>query len=74
MTYRCTFERIGRGARGLVREYDADGPNDLAEKVYRDAKNHLASKSFEVTVNLEDGRGWFDGGRFGSFAIEEVSA
>jgi hypothetical protein len=70
--YRVTFEdngRIGRtrGNGDLV--ITARDANDVADQVYRHVKNKLASRWFEVTVDLEAQRGSIECGRFGRFTV-----
>lgn len=70
--YLLKFERIGRGNRDTkLHTYAADA-DELAEQVYRHARPLLVSRMFEVVADLEQGKGWIEGGRFGSFTIEEV--
>ncbi|GAA4059719.1 hypothetical protein [Actinomadura miaoliensis] len=75
VTYRVTFDRIGRtgGRNGteppaplVARVLSADG---LAERIYEYARPHLRSRDVEVVVDLEELRGsilcgWNNGGTF----------
>ena len=72
-TYDVRFERIGRGHRETVATFDAETADDLAAAVYRHCKGKLASRWFDVTVDLDAGTGGIDGGRFGAFTVEEVA-
>ena len=74
MKYRVNFERIGRNHSPepmLIAAIDAD---DLADKIFTHIRKGklLASREFEVTVDLELMKGSLDFGRFGNFTIEEV--
>lgn len=80
-TYTVTFERIGR-KRGLAdlpitvpqRQW-ARTADYLAEKIYTYARPHLASRNFEVVVDLAAGTGYlFTGQPAGNFTITEGAA
>lgn len=70
--YLVRFERIGRTAKGVLLDTFAVDADDLASVIFHYAKPMIVSKMFEVTVDLEQGKGWIEGGRFGTFTIEEV--
>jgi hypothetical protein len=70
--YRVTFDRIGRGARGLVKEWDAVDADDLASIIYGFARSHLASREYAVLVDLDKMAGSIEYGRFGTFTIAEA--
>jgi hypothetical protein len=74
--YRVTFDRLGR-KRDLVLECEVTDADDLAEKVYRFAGQHLSSRDFEVVVGLDpdtrEGRGWIEDGRFGAFTVAPLA-
>ena len=72
--YRVTFERIGRGARGLTQDWEAVDADDLASIIYGFARKHLASSEYSVLVDLETMRGSIEAGRFGTFTIAAVPA
>lgn len=73
--YRVTFNRIGRNHNVAPLLVDVDGPNHLAELIHQYARPHLLSRSFEVHVAPEDGKGLilcgFNNG--GTFSVESVS-
>lgn len=70
--YVVRFDRIGRGhCVGQEVTFNAATSASLAEQVYRYAQSKIASKMFEVTVDIETGRGWIESGRFGTFTIED---
>ena len=70
--YLLKFERIGRRNHDTKLHTYATGADDLALQVHRHARPMLASRDFDVTVDLEQGKGWIEAGRFGTFTIEEV--
>ena len=74
MKYRVNFERIGRNHGPEPMLIEADDAEDLALKIFTYIRKHklLASREFEVTVDLELMKGSLDFGRFGNFTIEEV--
>lgn len=66
-----TFERIGR--HHSVEPLEVDNQLDadqVAEKVWRYARRFLASRDFEVNVDLASGLVSIGWGRFGSGRIE----
>jgi hypothetical protein len=67
--YHVVFERIGRNARGLAMDFEANDADDLAEVIYRFAGSHLGSKDYVVLVDLEAGNGSIGAGRFGRFSV-----
>ena len=74
-TYTVTFERIGRNHN--VPPLTVPGPasaQDIAEQVYRLARSYLISRDYEVTVDLAEGKGWIESGRFGKFEIRTGGA
>lgn len=71
MKYIVEFERIGRShnVHGLVIEGTED---ELVDAVLAHCDRHLTSSGFDVTIDLDAGKGWIDGGRFGEFTVEEL--
>lgn len=72
--YVVKFERIGRThyvPDVTINASDADG---LAGQIHRYAKKFLASKWYEVGLDLKTGRGSIEAGRFGTFRIEDRGA
>ncbi len=67
--YVVDFERVGRGYGVGPMTFDAAGSDDLARQVHGHIRPLLASRHFDVTVDLEEGRGWIEDGRFGTFTI-----
>lgn len=65
--YRVTFDRIGRRSDVDLGEFRETVAEDIARQVSRRirAQHLLASRWFEVTVDLEEGTVFLDGGRFG---------
>lgn len=53
--YEVTFDRIGRNRHVAPLTTEADGPNHLAEVIYRYARPHLASRDIEVSVDMDAG-------------------
>ena len=75
MMFRVEFERIGRGSRGTVKDFEADDADGLAEQIHRFADGKLASRWFDVSVELNEtnvGTGSIEGGRFGTFTVEKI--
>jgi hypothetical protein len=68
-SYRCDFERIGRDHYVPPLVVEADDADEIAFNVFTYAKKFLASSGFDVTVNLETGKGFIEAGRFGKFDI-----
>ncbi|MBM0274107.1 hypothetical protein [Micromonospora tarensis] len=68
--YRVEFTRVGRNHNVPPLETDpVDGPNHLAEVIYRYATPHLRSREVDVVVDLTKGTGyilcgWNNGGTF----------
>lgn len=78
-TYKITFDRIGRTRNHQPLTVTANGDpettgGDIADAVYGYARNHLISRDFDVYADPENGKGSIDGGKFGTFTIEEVPA
>lgn len=77
-TYRVTFERIGRNHNVPPTTVEANDPDELAERVYRYARQYLLSRDFDVDVLSEDdghtGKVAIGWGRFGAGTFEEVTA
>lgn len=71
--YLIRFDRIGRGNNGVLLDTYATDADDLADTIFHYARPLLVSQTFTVTVDLEQGKGWIEGGRFGTFTIEEKS-
>lgn len=74
MKVRCEFERIGRNRSVAPLEVECTDADELAEHVWRYARQNLGSRFFDVIVNLEEGRGSIEMGRFGTFTVTEVAA
>lgn len=77
MKFRVEFERIGRRRNNLPVEFEVSEKNpvdDLADKIHTFTGKILASREFTVMVDLNEGIGDIDGGRFGTFTIDEVPA
>jgi hypothetical protein len=74
MKYRITFDRVGRNHNPEPVFIEASDAEDLAAKIfaYIIRRKLLASREFEVTVDLTKMSGSIDFGRFGEFTIEEV--
>jgi hypothetical protein len=74
--YRIVFKdgRIGRTRGNGDVVITARGAEHIADQVFRMAQKKLASKWFDVAVDLEEGKGWIEGGRFGEFTIEKLVA
>jgi hypothetical protein len=63
-----TMSRRGRVPELSVNAADAVS---LCAQVHRYVRKFLISSDFEVTVDLEAGKGWIGGGRFGTFTVED---
>ena len=76
MKYIVKFDRIGRDhfARPIEVEVAEDDADGIAEAVFRHAKSKLASRWFEVYVDLDAGKGLIEAGRFGTFTVERADA
>jgi hypothetical protein len=79
-TYKIEFARIGRNRnvgplQVTVPEREAWQTADyLAHKIHGHAKRHLASRYFEVVVDLDAGTGYvFTGQPAGDFTIAEAA-
>lgn len=71
--YHVVFPRIGRSTNGSFEAtFKARDADDLAEQVFLFARPKLASKMFEVIVDLEQMTGSIEYGRFGTFTIKQV--
>lgn len=73
-TYKITFDRIGRRRDVLPVELLADGDDRLAEKIHDHVGDFLASREYDITCSIDERSGYIEGGRFGTFTIEEVPA
>lgn len=69
--YLVTFGRVGRSNGIRPTMFNARGAEDLAEQVHRRLRRYLASSWFDVSVDLESGRGLIEAGRFGEFTVED---
>jgi hypothetical protein len=73
--YRVEFARIGRNRNAAPFGPVVSG-NDhadrLAEEIHRYARRWLPSGGFAVDVDLTAGKGWIEGGRFGTFTVTRV--
>ena len=63
-----TMSRAGRVPEIVLNAADAD---DLCRQVHRYASQFVLSSSFDVSVDLGEGKGWVEGGRFGTFTVED---
>ena len=72
MRYEVVFERIGRRQTVAPLAVDADTADEIAEAVFDYARPRLASKMFEVTVDLDRGVGFIEWGRYGHFKVREM--
>jgi hypothetical protein len=71
--YVATFERIGR--RHDVKPLPVSGsPDQIAEQVYRYSLGFFGSRDVEITVDLQQMKGFICWGRFGSFTLADVTA
>ena len=75
MSYRLTFERIGRNHNVPDLVTGATNPDDIAEEVWRLARKNCGSRDLEVAVDLEAMKGHIFAGMHsaGSFTIAEVT-
>lgn len=73
--YRVTFDRIGRDHNAAPVEFRAADADDLAEKLYRHIRPHVASRFPDVVVDLEQMNGFIATGMHiaGRFTIEATS-
>lgn len=70
MKYLVEFERVGRNHN--VENLSFEGTEDqLIDAVLRHCRRHLASRGFDVSIDLSTGRGWIEAGRFGKFLVKE---
>jgi len=74
MLYLCDFERIGRNHAVPPLEIEATDADELAFHVYTYSRRFLASHDIVVSVDLEEGRGFINAGRFGRFSVTGVEA
>lgn len=70
------FERIGRTGTTPeaaltvhVPAHFADDAERVAEVLYAHCRRHLASRFFDVSVDMESGQVFIEGGRFGKGRI-----
>lgn len=73
--YRVEFARVGRNHNVAPFGPIVSGPDHagrIAEEVHGYARRYLNSRFFEVDVDLADGKGWIEGGRFGTFTVTRV--
>lgn len=75
-TFKINPERIGRGDAPEPFEVEADDDDRLAdalaEGICQEAKKHLMSSDFTVSVNLDEMTFSVGAGRYGKGDIEEV--
>lgn len=74
-TYLVRFERVGRDHYVPPQTFTvraAYAADDLASAIFRFVKPKLASRHFEVIVDLEKMHGSIEYGRFGEFRLEHV--
>jgi hypothetical protein len=72
-THRVEFVRIGRNHNVPPIEVSAANADEIAEVVWRVARRHLISRDFDVTVDLDAGKGYIEGGRFGQFSVVDLT-
>lgn len=77
--YRVEFTRVGRNHNVAPFGPVVSGPNHadrIAEEVHGYARRYLISNAFAVDVDLDlaAGKGWIEGGRFGTFTVTRVGA
>ncbi|AYF30638.1 hypothetical protein CSH63_24975 [Micromonospora tulbaghiae] len=75
--YRVEFARVGRNHNVSPFGPIVSGPDHtgrLAEAIHRYAGRHLGSRFYTVDVDLAAGKGWIEGGRFGTFTVTRVGA
>lgn len=73
--YRVTFERVGRATAVAPLEVEASSADWLAQLIHGAAARHLASRTFEVVLDLDGGRGYLLAGgcrNAGSFTVEVI--
>lgn len=73
--YRVEFTRVGRKHDVAPFGPIVSGPDHadrIAEEVYRYASRWIMSSEFAVDVDLAAGKGWIEGGRFGTFTVTRV--
>lgn len=69
--YVVKFSRVGRSRSVPEMTANAANADALCAQVHRYVGKFLASSWYDVSVDLETGRGWIDGGRYGEFTVED---
>lgn len=73
--YRIEFARVGRNHNVAPFGPIVSGPDhadQIAEAVFRYAGRYLGSRFYDVDVDVAAGKGWIEGGRFGTFTVTRV--
>ncbi|MEU4367522.1 hypothetical protein [Micromonospora chersina] len=73
--YRVEFARVGRNHNVAPFGPVVSGNNHadrIAEEVHAYAGRHLGSRFYTVDVDLAAGKGFIEGGRFGTFTVTRV--
>jgi hypothetical protein len=73
MNYLVTFKRIGRHEDRAIEIAEGDPAQmaaDLAAAIRK--RRYLTSRWFDVTVDLDAGKVWVEGGRFGTGVIQRI--
>lgn len=75
VTYRVSFDRIGRNRQVPALITQAADGYGLAETIAKYAREHIASRGFEVDIDLETGNGMIVCGMHcgGRFTIEKIA-
>lgn len=74
--YLVQFDRLGRsGANRPAIEVAGDDPERIAADLTRiiAKRKYLSSRFFDVDVDLEAGKVWVEGGRFGTGRISRIT-
>ena len=72
--YIVDFDHIGRDRFAGEQTFSARDADHLAEQIWYFARRRLASYDFNVNLDLDEGKGWIEGGRFGTFSVIAESA
>lgn len=73
MKYLVKFTRVGRShdVPDLTTEWT--DPEAIEAEIAVHVRPYLHSAEYGVMVDLGTGRGWINGGRFGTFTLSEVT-